>query len=88
VPVAGHRSTRKAVQEMADNKRLEVWLAQVGDMPVLVPFRILIGTEMGDLIIYATASPPTHRNATPWPSEAARLALFPVIHSLDDCCRA
>jgi hypothetical protein len=54
VPVAGHRSMRKAVQEMADNKRLEVWLAQVGDMPVLVPFRILIGTEMGDLIIYAT----------------------------------
>ena len=29
VPVAGHRSTRKAVQEMADNKRLEVWLAEV-----------------------------------------------------------
>ena len=54
VPVAGHRPTRKAVQDMADNKRLEVWLAPVANMPVLVPFRILIGTELGDLIIYAT----------------------------------
>jgi hypothetical protein len=54
VPVAGHRSTRKAVQDMADNKRLEVWLAPVANMPVLVPFRILIGTDLGDLIIYAT----------------------------------
>jgi hypothetical protein len=54
VPVAGHRSTRKAVQDMADNTRLEVWLAPVANMPVLVPFRIRIGTDLGDLIIYAT----------------------------------
>lgn len=54
VPVAGHRSTRKAVQEMANNKRLEVWLAPVAGVPVLVPFRILIGTNIGDLVIYAT----------------------------------
>jgi hypothetical protein len=54
IPVAGHRSTRKAVQEMANNKRLEVWLAPVAGVPVLVPFRILIGTNVGDLIIYAT----------------------------------
>lgn len=54
VPVAGHRSTRKEVQEMANNKRLEVWLAPVTDVPVLVPFRILIGTNIGDMIIYAT----------------------------------
>lgn len=54
VPVAGHRSSRKAVQDMADNKRLEVWLAPVANEPVLVPFRILIGTDLGDLIIYAT----------------------------------
>jgi len=54
VPVAGHRPTRKAVQDLADNKRLEVWLAPVANMPVLVPFRILIGTDLGDLLIYAT----------------------------------
>jgi hypothetical protein len=65
VPVAGHRSTRKAVQEMANNKRLEVWLAPVAGVPVLVPFRILIGTNIGDLIIYATrfATNPPERHA-------------------------
>jgi len=54
VPVAGHRSSRKAVQDMANNRRLEVWLAPVGDAPVLVPYRILIGTDLGDLIVMAT----------------------------------
>ncbi|MBN9009141.1 MAG: DUF3108 domain-containing protein [Rhizobiales bacterium] len=54
VPVAGHRSSRKAVQDMANNKRLEVWLAPVGGAPILVPYRILIGTDMCDLIIMAT----------------------------------
>jgi len=67
VPVAGHRSSRKAVQDMANNKRLEVWLAPVSGVPVLVPFRILIGTEIGDLIIYAThfgtGSPERHAMA-------------------------
>ena len=54
VPVAGHRPARKAVQDMANNRRLEVWLAPVTGAPVLVPFRILIGTNIGDLIVYAT----------------------------------
>ena len=66
VPIAGHRSTRKAVQDMANNKRLEVWLAPVASMPVLVPFRILIGTDLGDLIIYATHFTSNWRNATRW----------------------
>jgi hypothetical protein len=54
VPVAGHRSSRKAVQTMADNKRLEVWLAPVKDTQLLVPYRMMIGTELGDLVIVAT----------------------------------
>ena len=45
---------RKAVQDMANNKRLEVWLVPVAGAQVLVPFRILIGTNIGDLIVYAT----------------------------------
>jgi hypothetical protein len=51
VPVAGHRPGRESVQYMADNKRLEVWLAPVDGTRVLVPYRILIGTQMGDLVI-------------------------------------
>jgi hypothetical protein len=66
IPVAGHRPTRKAVQEMANNKRLEVWLAPVAGVAVLVPFRIMIGTGMGDLIIHATrfTTNPPERHAT------------------------
>jgi hypothetical protein len=54
VPVAGHRPSREQVQYMANNKRLEIWLAPVKDMPLLVPYRIVIGTTFGDLIISAT----------------------------------
>ncbi len=51
VPVAGHRPDRKSVQYMAHNKRIEVWLVPVDGTRVLVPYRILIGTQMGDLVI-------------------------------------
>ena len=51
VPVAGHRPDRESVQYMANNKRLEVWLVPVNGTRVLVPYRILIGTQMGDLVI-------------------------------------
>jgi hypothetical protein len=54
VPVAGHRPGRDSVQYMAKNKRLEIWLAPIKDMPLLVPYRILIGTTAGDLVINAT----------------------------------
>jgi hypothetical protein len=53
VPVAGHRPSRESVQYMADNKRLEIWLAPVKDTPVMVPYRIVIGTKVGDLVIGA-----------------------------------
>jgi hypothetical protein len=51
VPVAGHRPGRDSVQYMADNKRIEVSLVPVDGTRVLVPYRILIGTQMGDLVI-------------------------------------
>ncbi len=53
VPVAGHRPNRESVKYMADNKRLEVWLAPVKGTQLLVPYRIVIGTKVGDLIVVA-----------------------------------
>jgi hypothetical protein len=53
VPVAGHRPSREAIQYMANNKRLEVWLAPIKSTALLVPYRIVIGTKIGDLIINA-----------------------------------
>jgi hypothetical protein len=54
VPVAGHRMSLKATRYMTDNDRLEVWYAPVKDRRLLVPYRILIGTIYGDLVILAT----------------------------------
>lgn len=55
VPVAGHRAGRDSVKFMADNKRLEVWFAPAQNAPIMVPYRILIGTQIGDLIIFSTS---------------------------------
>lgn len=53
VPVAGHRPSREQVQYMAANERLEVWMAPVAGTRLMVPYRILIGTQVGDLVITA-----------------------------------
>ncbi|WP_090874512.1 DUF3108 domain-containing protein [Bauldia litoralis] len=54
VPVAGHRAQGDSLNDLVDNDRLEVWLVPVENTALLVPFRILIGTSWGDLIVYAT----------------------------------
>jgi hypothetical protein len=53
VPIAGHRRDRESVQHMADNKRLEVWLVPIENTGLLLPYRLVIGTEIGDLVISA-----------------------------------
>lgn len=53
VPIAGHRPSREAVTYMANNKRLEISMALVAGSRILVPYRILIGTQAGDLLISA-----------------------------------
>lgn len=50
-PIAGHSLTKPSVGFMSHNDRLAVWLVPAGDLPILIPFRLLIGTEIGDLII-------------------------------------
>ena len=54
VPVAGHRSHADSLNDLLDDNRLEVWLAPVEKKNLLVPYRILIGTRLGDVIVYAT----------------------------------
>lgn len=65
VPVAGHRMSLKATRYMVENKRLEVWYAPVRDRRLLVPYRILIGTIYGDLVIVATRFVATDTSARP-----------------------
>jgi len=54
IPVAGHRMSLYTTRYMAENKRLEVWYAPIDDRHLLVPYKILIGTKFGDLVIGST----------------------------------
>ena len=51
LPIAGHSLTRSIVRVMATNSRLETQLIPIVDLGILIPFQLLIGTEIGDLII-------------------------------------
>lgn len=50
-PVAGHQPGHPPVQYMTGNDRLEAWLMPVAGQNLMIPYRLLIGTELGDLTI-------------------------------------
>lgn len=66
VPVAGHRQSRESVQYMAKNERLEVWLVPLENTDLMLPYRIVIGTQIGDLVVGARdfLVTPTERHAS------------------------
>ena len=53
VPIAGHRAEREQTKYMVDNKDMEIWLAPVSGTRVLAPWHIVIGTQVGRLVIDA-----------------------------------
>ena len=53
VPIAGHRANRDQTKFMADNTDLEIWLTPVNGTRVLAPWHIVIGTQVGRLVIDA-----------------------------------
>ena len=52
-PIAGHRPKRKTIQQLANNKSMEIWLAPVGGKPYLVPLRASINAPFGPLVVEA-----------------------------------
>jgi hypothetical protein len=69
VPVAGHRLSRDSVQYMAQNQRLEAWLAPIKGTNLMIPVKFIIGTTVGDLSVTArdfvvTAAAPPKAPAT------------------------
>ncbi len=54
IPVAGHRLGGGSMADMIDAGRSEIWLVPVGKTGLMVPYRIVLGTRWGDLIVYAT----------------------------------
>lgn len=51
LPIAGHDLTTTAVAYMSENDRLEASLIPVEGLGILIPYELLIGTEIGDLVI-------------------------------------
>ena len=54
IPVAGHRTGGESINDLVDNDRVEVWLVPIEKTALLVPYRIILGTRWGDLVVYAT----------------------------------
>jgi hypothetical protein len=54
IPVAGHRLGGGSISDMVDSTRSEVWLVPVGKTGLMVPYRIVLGTRWGDLVVFAT----------------------------------
>jgi hypothetical protein len=52
-PISGYRPNRGQTKFMADNKDLEIWLAPIEGTRVLAPWRIVVGTQVGRLVIEA-----------------------------------
>jgi len=53
VPISGHRAMREQTRFMAQNRDLEVWLVPIEGTSVLAPWRIVVGTQVGRLVIEA-----------------------------------
>ncbi len=52
--IAGHRPQRKSTNYMENNRQMEVWLMPVETARVLTPFKIMVATQVGQLVIEAT----------------------------------
>lgn len=61
VPVAGHRTDRPQVKQLAENKELFVWLAPVAGTRALVPIKVSIATGVGTMVVEATRFRTTQR---------------------------
>lgn len=55
-PVSGHFESSEMTQYMADTSRIILWYAPLGASGYFVPYRVIIGTSMGDLSMVLTSA--------------------------------
>lgn len=53
-PVSGHFSTSEITNYLADSDRIIIWYAPLGETGYFIPYRVLLGTNMGDLSMVLT----------------------------------
>lgn len=53
-PISGHYSNSDVTGYLAASERILIWYAPLGDSGVFVPYRMLVGTAMGDMSVVLT----------------------------------
>jgi hypothetical protein len=53
--ISGHRQDRASTRYMENNRSMEVWLMPVENARVVTPYKISVATQMGTVVIEATA---------------------------------
>ncbi|WEK04647.1 MAG: DUF3108 domain-containing protein [Candidatus Devosia phytovorans] len=53
-PISGHFTTSEITSYLADSDRIIIWYAPLGETGYYVPYRVLLGTNMGDLSMVLT----------------------------------
>jgi len=54
-PISGHFTSSDITTYLADSDRIVIWYAPLGETGFFVPYRVLLGTNMGDLSMVLTA---------------------------------
>jgi hypothetical protein len=53
-PIAGHYTTSEITNSLAQDNRILIWFAPMGDTGYAIPYRVLLTTSMGDLSMVLT----------------------------------
>jgi hypothetical protein len=53
-PIAGHYTTSEITNSLAQEDRILIWFAPLGDSGYAIPYRVLLTTSMGDLSMVLT----------------------------------
>lgn len=53
-PISGHYQGNEITNYLADESRILVWYMPLGDTGYFIPYRVLLGTSMGDLSMVLT----------------------------------
>ncbi|MGV3573836.1 MAG: DUF3108 domain-containing protein [Devosia sp.] len=53
-PISGHYQNNEITSYLADESRILVWYMPLGDSGYFIPYRVLLGTSMGDLSMVLT----------------------------------
>lgn len=55
-PISGHYASNEMTNYLADQSRILVWYAPLGATGYFIPYRVLLGTAMGDLSMVLVAA--------------------------------